>query len=81
MLGRPGPAEAAIDLAQLAGRGAAAALCEIVSRRDSTLIAHGVELLLEHQSIPSIESVARMALALKKERTVSSRVPPLKEAF
>src|SRR6185312_4066596 len=32
--------------------------------------AQGVELLLEHQSISSIESFARIALALRKERTV-----------
>ena len=62
VLGRPGPAEAAIDLARLAGRGAAAALCEIVSRRDSTLIAHGVELVefaLEHGL--AVLSIAELA--------------------
>src|SRR4051794_32928490 len=32
--------------------------------------AQGVELLLEHQSISSSESPARMALALRKERIV-----------
>ena len=37
--------------------------------------AHGVELLLEHQSMPSIEPVARIALALRNDLTVSSRVP------
>src|SRR5262249_53988173 len=41
---RPGPAEAAVDLASLAGRRRAAALCEIVSRRNPALMAHGVEL-------------------------------------
>src|SRR3954469_1488711 len=35
--------------------------------------AQGVELLLEHQSISSIESLARMALALRKERMVRCR--------
>src|SRR5664279_38113 len=43
--------------------------------------AQGVELLLEHQSMPSMESVERMALALRKERSVSRRVPLLKLAF
>lgn len=45
VLGRRGPAEAAVDLAQLAQRGHAAALCEIVSRRNPTAIAHGAELV------------------------------------
>src|SRR5262245_15042023 len=41
-------------------------------------IAHTVELLLEHQSIPSCEFVARMACALRNERTVKILVPPRK---
>lgn len=45
VLERPGPAEAAVDLARLAQRKRAAALCEIVSRRDPTGIAHGAELI------------------------------------
>jgi 3,4-dihydroxy 2-butanone 4-phosphate synthase/GTP cyclohydrolase II len=44
VLGRPGPAEAAVDLASLAGRRRAAALCEIVSRRNPALMARGAEL-------------------------------------
>ncbi len=44
VLDRPGPAEAAVDLAGLAGRRRAAALCEIVSRRNPALMARGVEL-------------------------------------
>ena len=43
VLGRPGPAEAAVDLASLAGRRRAAGLCEIVSRRNPALMARGVE--------------------------------------
>lgn len=46
------PAEAAIDLARLAGRGPAAALAEIVSRRNPALMARGAELLefaVEHR--------------------------------
>ncbi|GAB3021339.1 3,4-dihydroxy-2-butanone-4-phosphate synthase [Mycobacterium bourgelatii] len=39
------PAEAAIDLARMAGRGQAAALAEIVSRRRPTQIARGTELV------------------------------------
>ncbi len=45
VLGHRGPAEAATDLAYLAGRGRAAALCEIVSRRNPTLMARGAELV------------------------------------
>ncbi|CQD14604.1 riboflavin biosynthesis protein RibA [Mycobacterium lentiflavum] len=44
VLVRPRPAEAAVDLASLAGRRRAAALCEIVSRRHPALMASGVEL-------------------------------------
>jgi 3,4-dihydroxy 2-butanone 4-phosphate synthase/GTP cyclohydrolase II len=45
VLGRPGPAEAAADLARLGGRRPAAALCEIVSRRSPVHMARGVELV------------------------------------
>ncbi|MGD1257310.1 3,4-dihydroxy-2-butanone-4-phosphate synthase [Mycobacterium seoulense] len=45
VLDRPGPAEAAVDLAGLAGRRRAAALCEIVSRRNPVLMARGAELI------------------------------------
>lgn len=45
VLGLRGPAEAAVDLAGLAGRRRAAALCEIVSRRNPTLMARGAELI------------------------------------
>ncbi|QLL05261.1 3,4-dihydroxy-2-butanone-4-phosphate synthase [Mycobacterium vicinigordonae] len=45
VLKRRGTAEAAADLAQLAQRGRAAALCEIVSRRSPTGIARGAELV------------------------------------
>src|SRR6202008_484092 len=45
VLGRAEPAEAALDLATLAGRRPAAALCEIVSRRNPTLMARGAELI------------------------------------
>jgi 3,4-dihydroxy 2-butanone 4-phosphate synthase / GTP cyclohydrolase II len=51
VLGRRGAAETAVDLAGLAGRRRAAALCEIVSRRNPTQIARGAELVefaLEH---------------------------------
>lgn len=44
VLGRAGAAEAAVDLARLAGRRPAAALCEIVSRRNPVLMARGAEL-------------------------------------
>ena len=44
VLGRHGAAEAAVDLAGLAGRRRAAALCEIVSRRNPALMARGFEL-------------------------------------
>ncbi|HEX2727903.1 MAG TPA: hypothetical protein VHN20_18935 [Beijerinckiaceae bacterium] len=37
--------------------------------------AHTVELLLEHQSIPSLEFVARMAWALRNDQMVKNFVP------
>ncbi|MGV0599482.1 riboflavin biosynthesis protein RibA [Mycolicibacterium elephantis] len=61
VLGRPGPAEAALDLARLAGRREAAALCEIVSRHRPSAMARGGELLefaLEH-ALPVV-SVAEL---------------------
>ncbi|MGV0872765.1 3,4-dihydroxy-2-butanone-4-phosphate synthase [Mycolicibacterium sp. XJ879] len=51
VLGRPGPAEAALDLARLAGRREAAGLCDIVSRQRPNGMARSGELLefaLEH---------------------------------
>ena len=45
VLGRPGPPEAAVDLARLAGRRPAAALCEIVSREHPDAMARGSELV------------------------------------
>lgn len=51
VLGRPGVAEAAVDLAGLAGRRPAGVLCEIVSRVNPTGIAGGAEsaqFALEH---------------------------------
>lgn len=51
VLGRPGPAEAALDLARLAGRREAAGMCDIVSRHRPSAMARGGELLefaLEH---------------------------------
>ncbi|WP_310766834.1 3,4-dihydroxy-2-butanone-4-phosphate synthase [Mycobacterium sp. Z3061] len=45
VLERRGVAEAATDLARLAGRGRAAGLCEIVSRRNPVLVARGGELI------------------------------------
>lgn len=44
VLGRPGPAEAAVDLARLGGRRAAGVLCEIVSRERPAAMASGTEL-------------------------------------
>ena len=48
---------------------------------DTCCSAHGVELLLEHQSMSSIESLARIALALRNDRSVSRRVPVAKAAL
>lgn len=51
VLGRQGPAEAALDLARLAGGREAAGLCDIVSRQRPSAMARGAELLefaLEH---------------------------------
>ena len=63
VLGWPGPAEAAVDLARLAGGRPAAALCEIVSRAHPRAMARGVELVefaIQHQlSIVSIDDLAQ----------------------
>jgi len=51
VLGRPAPAEAAVDLARLAGRRPAAVFCDIVSRERPTGMARGrelVEFAVEH---------------------------------
>ncbi|MDA4109218.1 3,4-dihydroxy-2-butanone-4-phosphate synthase [Mycolicibacterium holsaticum] len=51
VLGRPGPAEAALDLTRLAGRREAAGFCDIVSHHRPSAMARGGELLefaLEH---------------------------------
>ena len=45
VLERRGAAEAGVDLASLAGRRRAAALCEVVSRRNPAQMARGVELV------------------------------------
>lgn len=44
VLGRSGPAEAAVDLARLAGRGYAGVLCDIVSRENPAAMAGAAEL-------------------------------------
>ena len=43
--------------------------------------AHGVELLLLHQSMPVMELVDLIAFAVRKERSVSRQAPPLNVAF
>src|SRR6185503_35446 len=56
----------------------------IAATRSGTVIlptAHGVELLLLHQSMPVMELVDLMAFAVRNERSVSSRAPPLNVAF
>jgi 3,4-dihydroxy 2-butanone 4-phosphate synthase/GTP cyclohydrolase II len=68
VLGHHGPAEAAVDLVRLAGRGQAAGLCEIVSRRNPILIASGSEPLefgLEH----GLAVVSSSELAAYRRRT------------
>src|SRR5262245_4628847 len=47
---------------------------------DKCTTAHGVELLLEHQSIPSSELVERIALALKKDVKFRNRPPSSSES-
>lgn len=63
VLGWPGPAEAAVDLARLAGRRPAGALCEIVSRDHPAAMARGAELIefaIQHRlSIVSIDDLAQ----------------------
>src|SRR5512134_2868782 len=43
--------------------------------------AQGVELLLEHHSMPVIEFVDRIALAVRNDFSVSRRAPPSNVAF
>ncbi|OSC38963.1 3,4-dihydroxy-2-butanone-4-phosphate synthase [Mycobacterium decipiens] len=62
VLGRHAPADAAVDLAGLAGRRQAAALCEIVSRRTPAQMARGAELVefaVEHGL--AVASIAELA--------------------
>src|SRR4029450_9986173 len=56
----------------------------IAATSSGTLIlptAHGVELLLLHQSMPVMELVDLMAFAVRNERSVSNRAPPLHVAL
>src|SRR5687768_12350701 len=56
----------------------------IAATSSGTLIlptAQGVEPLLLHQSIPVMELVDLMALAVRNERRVRRRAPPLNVAF
>ncbi len=72
VLGRPGPGEAAVDLAYFAGRRPAAALCEIVSRRDPVAMAHGAELVefaVEHR-LPVVSIMELVAFRRRTEPQV-----------
>ncbi len=72
VLGRPGPAEAAVDLAYFAGRRPAAALCEIVSRRNPVLMARGAELVefaVEHR-LPVVSIAELVAFRRRTEPQV-----------
>lgn len=87
VLGRPGPAEAALDLTRLAGRRHAAGLCEIVSRHRPSAMARGGELLefaLEH-ALPVV-SVAELVNYRRRvepqvERMAETVLPNRGEGF
>ena len=68
VLGRPGPAEAAVDLARLAGRRPAGTLCEIVSREHPNAMARGAE-LIEFATAHSLSMVSIGDLAEYRRRT------------
>ncbi|WP_061555759.1 3,4-dihydroxy-2-butanone-4-phosphate synthase [Mycobacterium simiae] len=72
VLARPEPAETAVDLAGLAGRRPAAALCEIVSRLHPTRIAEGAELTefaVEHR-VPIVSIAEVVAYRRRTEPQV-----------
>jgi len=68
VLGRPGPAEAAVDLARLAGRRPAGALCDIVSREHPDALARGTE-LIEFANAHGLSMVSIDDLAEYRRRT------------
>lgn len=68
VLKHPGPAEAAVDLARLAGRRPAAALCEIVSREHPDGMASGTE-LVEFAKAHALSMVSIDDLVTYRRRT------------
>lgn len=68
VLGRPGPAEAALDLARLAGCRAAAVLCDLVSRNHPTAMCRGGE-LVEFAAQHRLPVVSITELAAYRRRT------------
>jgi len=68
VLGRPGPAEAAVDLARLAGRREAGVFCEIVSRDRPDAMACGAE-LTEFADEYGLTIVSIADLAAYRQRT------------
>ncbi|WNG93922.1 3,4-dihydroxy-2-butanone-4-phosphate synthase [Mycobacterium sp. ITM-2016-00318] len=68
VLERSGVAEAAVDLARLGGRRAAAGLCEIVSRKNRSAMAHGAE-LLDFADEYGLQVVTIAELAAYRRRT------------
>lgn len=81
VLERPGPAEAAVDLARLAGLRPAGALCEIVSREHPDAMARGTELIefaaTHGLSIVSIDDLAQYRLRTEPQaiRSAEAIVP------
>ena len=68
VLERPGAAEAAVDLARLGGRRQAAGLCDIVSRRNPSEMAHGAE-LVEFADEYGLQTVTIAELAAYRRRS------------
>lgn len=92
VLGRRGPAEAAVDLARLAERRPAAALCEIVSPDNPVQMAHhaeSVEFAVEHGlAMVSIGELVRIAggssprwSGLRQRRCPPGPAPRVSSAF
>ena len=79
VLGRLGPAEAAVDLARLAGQRPVGVLCEIVSRERTHAMANGTE-LIEFASEYGLSVVSIEDLAAYRRRT-EQQVVRLAEAI
>jgi 3,4-dihydroxy 2-butanone 4-phosphate synthase/GTP cyclohydrolase II len=68
VLARPGPAEAAMDLAWLAGQSPVAALCELVNRDGSLMGARQVTAFARRHGLPRVTIAELTAYRRRRER-------------